>query len=87
MKKTASFSMDSEIVNRLDKVAKKLKQTKSSIIEEMLESLLPVLEQTTPNKMVASAMKEMAKSIDLTADLFSMEYDKSVEDYKKMKKG
>ena len=87
MKKTASFSMDANVVNRLDKVSKRLKQTKSSIVEEMLLNLLPVLEQTTPNKMVAMAMKEMAKGIDTTADLFDMEYDKSVEDYKDMKRG
>ena len=88
IKKTIGLSIDSELNDRWGAVAKKHKVTKSGMVEEYLEQILPILEQQTPNDMISSAMKEMAKSINATASLFdAAEHDQSVEDYKEMKRG
>lgn len=94
MKKIISITVDDELNHRWNVVAKKLKITKSNMINEYLEQILPILEQKNENKMLRMAMKEMAKSIDATANLFDTpvyneraEFDKSVEDYKKEKLG
>ena len=94
MRKVISISIPEELNERWNAVAKKLKVTKSSMIDEYLEQILPILEQKNENKMLRMAMKEMAKSIDATANLFDTpvyneraEFDKSVEDYKKEKLG
>jgi len=92
MQKKVTITIDEEVNARWNAVAKFLKMSKSSMVEEYLRQMLPILEQKTPNKMIAEAMKEMAKSIDLSASLFEVPtyderaiYDKSVDDYKKEK--
>ncbi len=88
MKKPTTFTIEEDVNKRLSVVSKKLKQSKSSIVEELIEHILPILEAQTPNKMMAEAMKQMAEQIDTTATLFEkMEHDKSVEEYKEMKRG
>ena len=58
------------------------------MVEDYLSVILPILEAKTPNKMLANAMKQMADEINTTATLFdNMEHDKSVEEYKEMKRG
>ena len=64
------ISIDETLNDRWGKVAKKFKMTKSSMIDEYLEEILPILEAETPNRMMAKAMKKMSKDIDLTGDLF-----------------
>jgi metal-responsive CopG/Arc/MetJ family transcriptional regulator len=68
--KRIGMSIDAELNERWNKVAKKHKMTKSGMVEEYLETILPILEQETPNKMMAKAMKRMAQEIDTTGDLF-----------------
>ena len=88
MRKNTTFTIEESVSKRLSVVSKKMKQSKSSIVEELILEVLPILEAETPNKIMAKAMKKMSEQIDLTANLFDdMEYDKSVEDYKKMKLG
>lgn len=82
MQKRVSITIDENINKRWNAVAKKHNMTKSGMVEEYLEMMLPILEAQTPNKMMAKAMKEMATGIDLTASLF----DQSVENYKNMKR-
>lgn len=87
-KKYVTIYIDGELNKRWGAVNKKLNLTKSNMVEEYLEQILPILEQQTPNDMISSAMKEMAKSINATASLFDdAEHDQSVEDYKEMKRG
>lgn len=74
-----TISINDFLNERWSKVAKKHKLSKSRIVEDMLEQLLPILEAKTPNKMMAEAMKSLAGQIDLTGDLFeNMETDKNV---------
>jgi len=70
MKKPATFTIEEDVKKRFAIVAKKMKQSQSSIIEELLIEIIPILEAKTPNQMMAKAMQEMAKSINLTASLF-----------------
>lgn len=88
MKKVTSFSLDEDLVNRLAVVSENHNLSRSSIVEDYLSQILPILEAETPNKMLAKAMQQLAGEIDTTATLFdNMEHDKSVEEYKKMKRG
>lgn len=65
-----NITIDEDINTRWGKVAKKHKISKSSMVEEFIESVLPILEAETANKMMAKAMKEMGKTINLTSNLF-----------------
>ncbi len=86
--KKIGMSIDEELNDRWNKVAKKHDLSKSGMVEEYLQQILPILEAQTPNKMMFEAMKQMAEQIDTTATLFdNMEHDKSVEEYKEMKRG
>ena len=87
-KKRVTVNIDTDLDIRWTKVAKRIKQSRSSMINEFLEHVLPILEAQTPNQMMSKAMKEMSNQIDLTASLFEdIEHDKSIEDYKEMKRG
>lgn len=70
MKKAVTISIDAEVNERWTNIAKKLELSKSGMVEEFIVQVLPILEEKTPNKMVASAMKEMAKSMEMTGSLF-----------------
>ncbi len=88
MKKITSFSLEENLLKRLAVVSEKHGLSRSSIVEDYLKQILPILEAQTPNKMMFEAMKQMAEQIDTTATLFdNMEHDKSVEEYKEMKRG
>lgn len=86
MQKNVTISIDEDINALWTKLAKKHDISKSSMVEEFLESVLPILNESTPNKMMATAMKKMANTINNTATLFDAgEYDASIEEYKKRK--
>lgn len=70
MRKNTTFTIEESLSKRLSVVSKRMKQSKSSIVEELIESVLPILEAKSPNKIMAEAMKQMAEQIDLTASLF-----------------
>jgi len=71
MQKRVMISIDEEVNERWNKVCKRLKLSKSGMVQDFIIQILPILDTETPNIMLKNAMKEMAKSIDLTADLFS----------------
>jgi len=88
MQKRVLVSIKEELIPRWSKVAKKHGITKSSMVEEYLEKILPILEAETPSKIMAKAMKQLSDEIDTTATLFdNMIHDQSIEDYKEMKRG
>lgn len=68
--KRVTISVDNDINDRWTKVAKRLELTKSGMVQEFLEQVLPILEEKEPNKMMAKAMKEMGQTIELTGSLF-----------------
>ena len=91
MQKNVTISIDEDINALWTKTAKKHEISKSRMIEDFLREILPILNESTPNKMMFKAMKKMAEGIDDSASLFEYDeraiYDQSVEDYKKSKRG
>ena len=86
--KRIGLSIDEDLNELWTKLAKKHSITKSSMVEEFLGEVLPILDESTPNKMMVTAMKKMATTIDDSANLFDqMQYDESIEEYKKKKRG
>lgn len=81
MKKITSFSLDEDLLRRLAVVSENHKLSKSSIVEDYLRQILPILEAETPNKMMAKAMKKMAEEIDTTANLFDKDYEYTDKDF------
>jgi len=88
MQKRIGLSIDEDLNELWTKLAKKHGLSKSKMVEEFLEGVLPILNESTPNKMMVKAIKKMAESIDDSATLFDQgEYDSSIEEYKKKKRG
>ena len=87
MQKKVTISIDDELNERWGKVAKKLKDTKSSMVEDFLIRVLPVLEREQPKDMIGEAMKLAGQGLQDAASLFDADRDQSIEDYKKMKRG
>lgn len=69
-RKHITISIDKEINERFTAVAKKLKLTKSGMIEDFLREVVPILEQEAPNDVMKMALKKTAEQIDMTASLF-----------------
>ena len=67
--KRIGLSIDEQLNERWTKVAKKLKMTKSGMVEEMISSILPILEKEKPNEVMKAVLKKSAEQIDLTANL------------------
>ncbi len=82
--KRIGLSIDAELNERWTKVAKKLKMSKSGMVEEIIRDILPILEQETPKDLLKTALKKTAEQIDLTASLFD---DDKFEVKKNSKRG
>jgi antitoxin component of RelBE/YafQ-DinJ toxin-antitoxin module len=65
-----TISIDNELNERWTAVSKKLKMTKSGMIEDFLREVVPVLEQEQPKDVMKMALKKTAEQIDMTASLF-----------------
>jgi len=68
--KRVTISIDDELNDRFTAVSKKLKLTKSGMIEDFLREVVPILEQEAPKDVMKMALKKTAEQIDMTASLF-----------------
>ena len=68
--KRIALSIDSELNDRWANVAKRLKMTKSGMVEDFLREVIPILEQEEPKDIMKMALKKTSEHIDLTASLF-----------------
>lgn len=68
--KRVTLSIDSELNDRWANVAKRLKMTKSGMVKEYLEHILPILEKQEPKDVLASAFRELGSSISEVGGLF-----------------
>jgi len=68
--KRVNISINEDLNEVWSRVAKKHGLTKSGMVEEWLENVLPILDQEQPKKVLQHAMKALAKEIDTTASLF-----------------
>lgn len=68
--KRVTISIDDTLNDRWTKVAKRLDMTKSGMVVDFLEQVIPILEKEKPKDMIGSALKEVAKSLDQAGSLF-----------------
>jgi len=59
-RKRINVNVDEELNERWERVAKRIGMTKSAMLNDMLKSVLPILE-TEADSMVAKAMKQMGQ--------------------------
>ena len=70
IKGTVTLSIDRDLNDRWTKVTKKLNMTKSGMVSEYLEKVIPILEKEKPNDILGAAFKELGNSMNETASLF-----------------
>jgi len=69
-RKRINLTIPEELNEQWARVAKKHGLTKSGMVEEWLQNILPILDEEQPKKVLQNAMKALAKEIDTTANLF-----------------
>jgi len=69
-KKRVLIMVDEDLNDRWKKVAKRLKFSKSGMITDILEEVLPILEKEKPNDMIGSALKSLGDALNDTGSLF-----------------
>ena len=69
-KRQVLIRIDEDLNNRWNKVAKKLNMTKSGMVEDFLNEVIPILEQEQPKDIMKMALKKTGEQINLTASLF-----------------
>jgi len=72
-KSRLTVTIEKDILDRFNASAKKLKINKSAVIEEFIESILPILEQSKKETMLQKILQAQAKSLNETASLLDYE--------------
>jgi len=72
-KSRLTVTIEKDILDRFNASAKKLKINKSAVIEEFVESILPILEQSKKETMLQKILQAQAKSLNETASLLDYE--------------
>ena len=62
-RKRINVNVDEELNERWERVAKRIGMTKSAMLDDMLKSVLPILEAEA-DSMVAKAMRQLGKVMD-----------------------
>ncbi len=62
MRKRITINVDDQLNERWEKVAKRIGMSKSAMLDDMLEAVLPILEADA-DSMVSRAMKELGKTM------------------------
>ena len=87
-KKRVNFIIDSDLNDRWAVVAKKIKMSRTAMLESMLENSLPMLEYEKPTDAVSALFGEMSKVTKDIGNLFdNKQYYEDIEEYKKKKRG
>lgn len=68
-KKRVMIYMDEDLDKRWKLVSKKIKMSKSSMLESMLEGMLPTLEKDNANDMVSSMLNQLGDTFKDAGDL------------------
>jgi hypothetical protein len=69
-RKRINLTVPEELDKRWARVAKKHGLTKSGMVAEWLDNILPILEEEQPKKVLQHAKKALAREKDTTASLF-----------------
>ena len=67
--KRVTVSIDEDMNSRWNRVSKKLKISKSLMIQEFLDEVVPILEHEQPRDIMAHAVKHMGKNFNDLGDL------------------
>ena len=78
MKKRVTISIDSELNEKWNKIAKIHSISKSGMVEDFIIQILPILEVETPVKMISNAMKKISAGIDDASSLLDYIDDNEV---------
>ncbi len=81
MHKKVTISLPPELAERWNKVSEKHTLVKSVMVQNYLLAIIPMLEKKDVHSIINFRIEDNSR------DLFNMEHDKSVEEYKKMKLG
>jgi len=65
-----SINLDKETNERWNRVSKKLKMSKSGMVQDFLDQVLPILEKEKPTDVLSSAFKELGNVMNETGSLF-----------------
>ena len=68
-KKGIMISVDEELNDRWTKVSKKWKESKSSMVEDFLLRIIPVMEKEEPKDMISEVMKMAGQGMQEMGDL------------------
>ena len=68
-KKMVGFRMDRDLVDQLERVAKRYGWTKTQIIEDLLREALPILEENDPRGLFAATTRKLAETMVEMGDL------------------
>jgi len=68
-----NFSIDEKIAKRFNETTKRLRINKSAVIEEFIENILPILEQSKKETMLQKILQAQAKALNETASLLDYE--------------
>jgi len=72
-KSRLTVTIEKDVLDRFNASAKKLKINKSAVIEEFIEGILPILEQSKKETMLQKILQAQAKSLNETASLLDYE--------------
>jgi len=68
--KRVTITLPVDLNERWGNVAKRLKMSKSGMVKDFLEEVIPILEQEKPKDIMKMALKKTSQNIELTASLF-----------------
>jgi len=69
-KRQVLIRIDEELNDRWGKVAKKLKMSKSGMVQDFLEQVIPILEKEEPKDILGIAFKQLGEVMHDTGSLF-----------------
>ena len=72
-RKRVLISIDEELDERWKLVAKKMKMSKSVMVEDFLSEVVPILEKEDPRDVMKQAMEHIGKGV---SDMGSLFYEK-----------
>ena len=69
-KKQVLIRIDEDLNTRWGKLCDRLQISKTGMVEEILEQILPILEKEKPTDMIGSALRQVGMAIQETGSLF-----------------
>jgi len=74
--KKVTITIDEELNDRWNVVSKKIRMTKSGMVEDFLKEVIPVLEHEAPRDVMAHALEHIGKGVSDMGSLFYEEKKK-----------